>query len=66
MPRGGKRPGAGRQALPLAEVKVKRSVTLSLTAFDAVEARALPGESFSATLDRILNALPPADSHSTV
>lgn len=62
MTRGGKRAGAGRKPLPLAEVKVKRSVSLSLMAFDAVEVRALPGETFSATLDRILNALPSASA----
>lgn len=55
---GGKRTGAGRPALPLAERKVKRSVTLSLTAEAAVEERRLPGEEFSTALDRILNALP--------
>lgn len=61
MSRGGRRQGAGRPGLPLADVKVKRSVSLSLTAFAAVSDRALPGEAFSATLDRILNALPVQD-----
>lgn len=55
---GGKREGAGRPALPLSERKVKRSVSLSLTAIEAVEERREPNENFSATLDRILNALP--------
>jgi hypothetical protein len=58
MPSGGKRDGAGRKALPLIERKVKRSVTLSLTAIEAVNERMRPGEEFSTTLDRILNALP--------
>lgn len=55
---GGKRSGAGRKPLPLIERRVKRSVSLSLTAVEAVEERRLPGEEFSTTLDRILNALP--------
>lgn len=55
---GGKRAGAGRPALPLAERKVKKSVTLSLTAIEAVEERRLLGEDFSTALDRILNTLP--------
>ena len=58
MPSGGKRDGAGRKALPLIDRKVKRSITLSLTAIEAVNERALPGEEFSTALDRILNALP--------
>jgi hypothetical protein len=56
--RGGKRAGAGRKALPLIARKVKRSVTLSLLAIEAVNERAQPGEEFSTTLDRILTALP--------
>lgn len=56
--RGGRRPGAGRKPLPLIERKVKKPVFLSLTAIEAVEERRLPGESFNAALDRILNALP--------
>lgn len=56
--RGGKRPGAGRKPLPLAERKVKKSVTISLTAIQAVEERRLDREDFSTALDRILNALP--------
>lgn len=55
---GGKREGAGRKVLPLAERKVKKSVTLSLIAIQAVEERRLDGEDFSTALDRILSALP--------
>lgn len=58
MPSGGKRSGAGRKALPLAERKVKKSVTLSLISIAAVEERCQPGEDFSTALDRILSALP--------
>lgn len=54
--RGGKREGAGRP--PLAEVRVKLSVTLTLAAIQSVEERRLPGEKFSTALDRILTALP--------
>lgn len=56
--RGGKRDGAGRKSLPLIARKVKRSVSLSLLAIEAVHERALPGEEFSTALDRILCALP--------
>lgn len=55
---GGKRGGAGRKSLPLIERKVKKSVTLSLIAIQAVEERRLNGEEFSTALDRILCALP--------
>lgn len=55
---GGKRAGAGRKALPLAERKVKKSVTLSLIAIQAVEERRESKEDFSTALDRILSALP--------
>lgn len=55
---GGKRQGAGRKPLPLAERKVKKSVTLSLVAIEAVNERAHPNEDFSTALDRILSALP--------
>jgi hypothetical protein len=56
--RGGKRVGAGRKPTPLFDRKVKRSVSLSLTAIEAVRERQQPGEEFSTALDRILNALP--------
>lgn len=55
---GGRRAGAGRKALPLIERKVKRSVTLSLIAIEAVNERRHDGEDFSTALDRILTALP--------
>lgn len=55
---GGKREGAGRPALPLVERKVKKSVTLSLIAIEAVNERRLTNEDFSTALDRILTALP--------
>ncbi len=55
---GGKRTGAGRKPLPLSELKVKKSVTLSLAAIQAVEERRQDNEEFSTALDRILNALP--------
>lgn len=55
---GGKRKGAGRKPLPLIERKVKKSVTLSLTAIQAIEERRQNREDFSTALDRILNALP--------
>lgn len=58
MPRGGRRDGAGRPTLPLIERKVKKSVTLSLVAIQAVNERQLPNEDFSTTLDRILSSLP--------
>jgi hypothetical protein len=58
MPRGGARKGSGPKPRPLAELRRAVSVTLSLTAIEAVRERALPGEPFSTTLDRILNALP--------
>ena len=56
--RGGKREGAGRKPLPLSARKLKKSVSLSLTAIGAVKERSQPGEDFSTTLDRILNTLP--------
>lgn len=56
--RGGKREGSGRKPLPLIERKIKKSVTLSLTAIAAVEERRTNNEDFSTALDRILNALP--------
>ena len=55
---GGKRSGAGRKPLPLAERKVKKSVSLSLTAIEAIAERQQEGEDFSSALDRILNSLP--------
>jgi hypothetical protein len=58
MARGGAGRGQGRKPLPLYERKVKKSVTLSLTAIEAVQERAFPDEEFSTALDRILNALP--------
>lgn len=56
--RGGKREGAGRKPLPLIARKVKKSVTLSLIAIQAVEERRQANEDFSTALDRILSALP--------
>lgn len=55
---GGKRKGAGRPPIPLAERKVRKSVTLSLTAIAAIEERRQNTEDFSTALDRILNTLP--------
>lgn len=55
---GGKRKGAGRKPKPLIERKVKKSVTLSLIAIQAVEERRFDDEDFSTALDRILIALP--------
>lgn len=55
---GGERKGAGRKATPLSERKVKKSITLSLAAIQAIEERRKPKEDFSTALDRILTALP--------
>lgn len=55
---GGKRSGAGRKPLPLIDRKIKRSVSLSLTAIQAVEERRMADEDFSTALNRILIALP--------
>lgn len=55
---GGKREGAGRKPMPLELIKVKKSVTLSLAAIQAIEERQHEGEEFSTALDRILTALP--------
>lgn len=56
MPRGGKRPGAGRP--PLVAIKRRLTVTLSLIAIEAVDERRAPDEPFSTALDRILSTLP--------
>lgn len=58
---GGKRAGAGRKPLPLIDRKIKRSVSLSLTAIQAVEERRMADEDFSTALNRILTALPIVD-----
>ncbi len=55
---GGAGRGQGRKPLPLELLKVKKSVTLSLVAIQAVEERRLDCEEFSAALDRILTSLP--------
>lgn len=56
-PHGGVRPGAGRPAL--AHPRVKRSVTLSPTTDAWVRAQQRPTESYSTTLERLLQAVQP-------
>lgn len=57
---GGPRPGAGRKPNPAQ--RVKRTVTLAAAADGVVLAQQQPGESYSATLERVLLAAarPPA------
>jgi hypothetical protein len=49
---GGARPGSGPK--PTGTAKLHKSYTLSAEAVAVIAARALPGESPSATLDRLL------------
>jgi len=61
---GGTRPGAGRKPQPLR--RVKRAITLSLTADALVLAHQQPGEPYSQTVERLLRQHRTPTAHPSV